>query len=97
VSACKRHALKWPDPVLEHRPGLGELPNATRSPSNHHDEITLILIEPDDGSPPLVRTHWPLRHTTAAAKDYPAVAASIVRIIAESATALARHKAGGRL
>ena len=34
--------------------------------------------------------------TTAAATHYPAVAAAIVRIIAESATALARHKAGGQ-
>jgi hypothetical protein len=33
--------------------------------------------------------------TTAAANHYPAVAAAIVRIIAESATALARHNAGG--
>jgi hypothetical protein len=61
----------------------------------NHDEITVILIEPSDGTPPLVRVHWPLRRTTAAATHYPAVAAAIVRIIAESATALARHKAGG--
>jgi hypothetical protein len=58
------------------------------------EEITVILIEPDDGTAPLVRVHWPLRPTTAAATHYPAVAAAIVRIIAESATALARHKAG---
>jgi hypothetical protein len=55
----------------------------------------VILIEPTDGTPPLVRVHWPLRPTTAAATHYPAVAAAIVRIIAESATGLARHKAGG--
>jgi hypothetical protein len=61
----------------------------------NHDEITVILIEPTDGTPPLVRVHWPLRHTTAAATHYPAEAVAIVRIIAESATALARHKAGG--
>jgi hypothetical protein len=61
----------------------------------NHDEITVILIEPTDGTPPLVRVHWPLRPTTAAATHYPVVAAAIVRIIAESATALARHKAGG--
>jgi hypothetical protein len=54
----------------------------------------VILIEPDDGTAPLVRVHWPLRPTTAAATHYPAVAAVIVRIIAESATALARYKAG---
>ena len=53
------------------------------------------LIELTDGAPPLVRVHWPLRPTTAAATHYPVVAAAIVRIIAESATALARHKAGG--
>jgi hypothetical protein len=62
---------------------------------NNHEEITVILIEPSDGTPPLVRVHWPLRRTTAAATHYPAVAAAIVRIIAESATALAHHKAGG--
>ena len=61
----------------------------------NHDEITVILIEPTDGTPALVRVHWPLRPTTAAANHYPAVAAAIVRIIAESATAVARHKAGG--
>jgi hypothetical protein len=38
--------------------------------------------------------HWPLRPTTSGATHYAAVAA-IVRIMAESATALARHKAGG--
>ena len=48
-----------------------------------------------DGTPALVRVHRPLRPTTAAATHYPAVAAAIVRIIAESATALAQHKAGG--
>ena len=53
----------------------------------------MILIEPNDGTPALVRVHWPLRPTTAAATHYSAWAA-IVRIIAESATALARHKAG---
>jgi hypothetical protein len=61
----------------------------------NHEEITVILIEPTDGTPALVRVHWPLRPTTAAATHYSAVAATIVRIIAESATALARHKAGG--
>jgi hypothetical protein len=61
----------------------------------NHEEITVILIEPTDGTPALVRVHWPLRPTTATATHYSAVAATIVRIIAESATALARHKAGG--
>jgi hypothetical protein len=61
----------------------------------NHDKITVILVEPTDGTPPLVRVHWPLRPTTAPATHYPAMAAAIVRIIAESATALARHKAGG--
>jgi hypothetical protein len=60
-----------------------------------HPGFDSTLIEPTDGTPPLVRVHWPLRPTTAAATHYPAVAAVIVRIIAESATALARHKAGG--
>jgi hypothetical protein len=75
------------------------LPNHPTTPLasgaiTNHDEITVILIEPPDGTPALVRVHWPLRPTTAAATHYPAVAAAIVRIIAESATALSRHKAG---
>jgi hypothetical protein len=51
----------------------------------------------DGRTPPHVRVHSPLRPTTAAAGHYSVVAAAIVRIIAESATALARHKAGDRL
>jgi len=59
------------------------------------EQLTVVLVEPGDGTPPLVRVHWPLHPTTAATSHYPAVAAVTVRIIAESATALARHKAGG--
>src|SRR5687768_13069369 len=33
-----------------------------------------------DGTPALVRVHWPLRPTTAAVTHYPAAAATIVRI-----------------
>ena len=55
----------------------------------------MVLIEPTDGTPPVVQVHWPLRPTTAVASHYPAVAAAIVRIIADSATALARQKAEG--
>ena len=36
-----------------------------------------LEIEPPIGTPPLVRVHWPLRRTTAAAMHYPAVAAGI--------------------
>ena len=35
---------------------------ATQLASGHitnHDEITMILIEPTDVTPPLVRVHWP--------------------------------------
>jgi hypothetical protein len=61
----------------------------------NREKLTITLIESTDGTPALVQVHWPLRPTTSAATDYPAVAAAMVRIIAESATALARHKAGG--
>ena len=60
------------------------------------NQISVILVEPTDGTPPLVRVHWSRRLTTAAATRYPAAAAAIVRIIAESATALARYKPGGQ-
>jgi hypothetical protein len=62
----------------------------------NHDEITVMLIEPSDGAPPLVRVRWPLRPTTTAATAYPAAAAVITRLIAESAIVLAGHKAAGR-
>ena len=62
----------------------------------NQDEITIALVEPADGTPLLVRGHWPLRPTTSAATHYPAVAAAITRIIAESVTALARIKAHGK-
>jgi hypothetical protein len=60
----------------------------------NHDEITVILIEPTDDGPPLVRVAWPRRPTKIIATQYPNVAGVITRIIAESAIALARHKAG---
>jgi hypothetical protein len=63
----------------------------------NHDELTITLITPTDGTPPLVRVHWPVRATTVAASHYPAAGAAIVRIIAESATALASLKARKRL
>ena len=62
---------------------------ADHQPRRDHD----CLVEPADDRQPLVRVHWPLRPTAAAATYYPAVAAGITRIIAESATALARIKA----
>jgi hypothetical protein len=44
----------------------------------NHDDITVTLIEPTDGTPALVRVLWPLRPTTVATTHYPAVAATIV-------------------
>jgi hypothetical protein len=62
----------------------------------NHDEIVVTLVEPTDGTPALVQVHWPPRPTTTTAANYPAVAATTVRLISESATALARIKAHGR-
>jgi hypothetical protein len=76
---------------------LSQTTPLARGTITNNDELTITLSEPAEGAPPLVRVHWPLRRTTATTTDYPAVAAVIVRIIAESATALARHKAGGYL
>jgi hypothetical protein len=61
---------------------------------NGADELLVQLIRPD-GLPAVVRINWPRPPTTAAAAHYPAVAAAMVKIIADSAMALARHKAGG--
>ena len=49
---------------------------------NGADELSVQLIQPD-GLPAVVRINWPRRPTTAAAAHYPAVAAAIVKIIAE--------------
>jgi hypothetical protein len=65
-----------------------------RGTVNGADQLSVQLIQPD-GLPAVVRINWPRRPTTAAAAHYPAVAAAIVKIIADSAMALARHKAGG--
>jgi len=72
---------------------MSESTDLARGAINGVDELSVQLIQPD-GMPAVVRINWPLRPTTAAAAHYPAVAAAIVKIIAESATALARHKAG---
>jgi hypothetical protein len=43
----------------------------------------------------MVRIIWPAKPTVATPANYPAVAAVIIRLIAESATALAQWKARG--
>ena len=67
-----------------------------RSTISNHDEIVVTLIEPSGGTPPLVQVHWPPRPTTTTAASYPSIAATIVRLISESAIALARTKAHGK-
>jgi hypothetical protein len=57
------------------------------------DRILIKLIEPPD-TPPIVVVTWPAKPTVATPANYPAVAVAITRLIAESATALARWKAG---
>jgi hypothetical protein len=61
----------------------------------NHDRIEIELIEPAD-SPAFVAVNWPTAATICTPANYPAVAAAITRIIAESATALAGWKARGR-
>jgi hypothetical protein len=72
------------------------------------DHITVELIAPD-GWPnnrtdpdavaeeaPRIRVVWPPHTTVCTPASYPAVAATITRLISESAIALARWKAHGR-
>jgi hypothetical protein len=73
---------------------MPDITDLARGAVNGADELSVQLIQPD-GLPAVVRINWPRRPTTAAAAHYPAVAAAIVKIIADSAMALARHKAGG--
>jgi hypothetical protein len=77
------------------------LPNHATTPLasgaiTNHDEITVILIEPTDGTPALVSVQWPggsPRQPPPTTKPQQ----PIVRIIAESATELAAIKARRRL
>ena len=62
---------------------------------NGSDRLLVELIEPV-GQPPIVAITWPAKTTVTTPANYPAVAAAITRLIAESATALARWKAHGR-
>jgi hypothetical protein len=61
----------------------------------NHDHLKVELVEPDS-MPAIVRIVWPAKPTVATPANYPAVAAAITQLIAESATALARWKAHGR-
>jgi hypothetical protein len=61
----------------------------------NHDQLAVELVEPDN-HPPVVRINWPAAASIATPANYPAIAAAVTKIIAESATALARWKAHGR-
>jgi hypothetical protein len=65
-------------------------------PINGSDRLLIELIQPPD-APPMVAINWPAAATIATPANYPAVAAAITKIIAESATALARTKAARQL
>ena len=62
---------------------------------NGSDRLLVELIQPTD-TPAFIAVTWPAKPTVATPANYPAVAAAITRLIAESATALARWKAHGR-
>ena len=64
-------------------------------PINGSDRLLVELIQPTD-TPAFIAVTWPAKPTVATPANYPAVAAAITRLIAESATALARSKAHGR-
>jgi hypothetical protein len=73
------------------------LPNHPTTPlaggQINHDRLLVELIQPTD-APAFIAVSWPGAATVVTPASYPATAAAITRIIAESATALARWKAG---
>ena len=93
---CSHHQTGPRESTSEEQIPHGQTTELSRGKITNPDEIAVVLVEPADGTRPLVRVNWPLRPTTAAATHYPIVAAAIVRIIAESATALTRYRAGGQ-
>jgi hypothetical protein len=63
-------------------------------PINGSDRLLVELIQPTDTA--FIAVTWPAKPTIATPANYPAVAATITRLIAESATRLAQLKAHGR-
>jgi hypothetical protein len=61
-------------------------------PINGSDRLTVELIQSAD-TPAFVGINWPAAATIATSEAYPAVAAAITRLIAESAIVLAGWKA----
>jgi hypothetical protein len=59
----------------------------------NHDRLIVELIQPTD-PPAFIAVSWPSAATVVTPASYPATAAAITRIIAESATALARWNCG---
>jgi hypothetical protein len=59
------------------------------------DQLQVILVT-RYGRPPIVQLLWPSRPTVVTPAAYPQTAATITRLISESAIALARWKAYGR-
>jgi len=59
---------------------------------NGHERLHVELLQPPD-TPAFIAVNWPAKPTVATPEAYPAVAAAITRLIAESATALAQWKA----
>jgi hypothetical protein len=62
----------------------------------NHDDLSVELVEPD-GMPAKVRIVWPPQPTVVDPKRFPDTAATIARLFAEAATALASMKASRRL
>jgi hypothetical protein len=74
---------------------MSQVTHLASGPINGSDRPQVELIQPTD-TPAFIAVIWPAKPTVAAPANYPAVAAAITRLIAESATALARWKAHGR-
>ena len=62
----------------------------------NQDEITIALVEPADGTPLLVRGHWPATPYNLRRHPLPGCSGGDHTVIAESVTALARIKAHGK-
>jgi hypothetical protein len=57
------------------------------------DQIQVILVKPlRSGRPTLVQVLWPMRPTVVAAHEYPATAATVMRLLAEASVTLAATK-----
>jgi hypothetical protein len=73
------------------------MPESTQLASGHidgRDLLQVILLKPGRDRPQLCQIIWPIRPTVVAASEFPNVAATAMRLLAEASVTLAATRVG---